>query len=246
MVRAHRRAARPRGADDEAAASRGGRSPLGAGDHARGVRRAGLLHDARAPRGGAGAALRAGIESRSRPQGGAMADEPTKYQLTEDEIPTHWVNLLPDLPGEPLPPLHPGTQAARRPRRPHAALPDGADPAGGLARAGDRDPRRGPRRLPAVAPDAAVPRAPPRGRARHAGAHLLQVRGRLAARVAQAQHGGPAGLRERARRREEALDRDRRRAVGLGAGLRLPAVRPRVRGVHGRLVATTRSPTGAR
>jgi tryptophan synthase beta chain len=35
--------------------------------------------------------------------------EPTKYVLGEDDIPTHWVNLLPDLPGEPLPPLNPGT-----------------------------------------------------------------------------------------------------------------------------------------
>jgi tryptophan synthase beta chain len=38
-----------------------------------------------------------------------MADAHTKYLLTEDAIPTHWVNLLPDLPGDPLPPLHPGT-----------------------------------------------------------------------------------------------------------------------------------------
>src|ERR671929_295504 len=37
------------------------------------------------------------------------SDVPTKFLLTEDRIPTHWVNLLPDLPGEPLPPLHPGT-----------------------------------------------------------------------------------------------------------------------------------------
>src|SRR4051794_15585400 len=35
--------------------------------------------------------------------------EPTKYVLGEDAIPTHWVNLLPDLPGEPLPPLSPQT-----------------------------------------------------------------------------------------------------------------------------------------
>jgi tryptophan synthase beta chain len=35
--------------------------------------------------------------------------EPTKYVLGEDAIPTHWVNLLPDLPGEPLPPLNPRT-----------------------------------------------------------------------------------------------------------------------------------------
>ncbi|MEA2419780.1 MAG: tryptophan synthase beta chain [Thermoleophilaceae bacterium] len=35
--------------------------------------------------------------------------EPTKFTLTEDRIPTHWVNLLVDLPGDPLPPLNPGT-----------------------------------------------------------------------------------------------------------------------------------------
>ena len=32
------------------------------------------------------------------------------YRLPESAIPTHWVNLLADLPGEPLPPLHPGTK----------------------------------------------------------------------------------------------------------------------------------------
>src|SRR6188472_4463480 len=35
--------------------------------------------------------------------------EPTKFLLPEDQIPTHWINLLPDLPGEPLPPLSPRT-----------------------------------------------------------------------------------------------------------------------------------------
>src|ERR1700755_3029201 len=33
----------------------------------------------------------------------------TKYVLGEDAIPTHWVNLLPDLPGDPVPPLNPQT-----------------------------------------------------------------------------------------------------------------------------------------
>src|SRR5919202_6691408 len=33
----------------------------------------------------------------------------TRFLLSEDEIPTHWVNVLPDLPGEPLPPLSPAT-----------------------------------------------------------------------------------------------------------------------------------------
>ncbi len=38
-----------------------------------------------------------------------MSDE-TTFPLPESEIPTHWVNLMPDMPGEPLPPLHPGTK----------------------------------------------------------------------------------------------------------------------------------------
>ena len=38
-----------------------------------------------------------------------MSDETVKYLLPESEIPTHWINLLGDLPGDPIPPLHPGT-----------------------------------------------------------------------------------------------------------------------------------------
>ena len=38
-----------------------------------------------------------------------MSEPATKFLLPEDAIPTHWVNLLPDLPGEPLPPLSPQT-----------------------------------------------------------------------------------------------------------------------------------------
>jgi tryptophan synthase beta chain len=39
-----------------------------------------------------------------------MSEQPVKFLLPESEIPTHWINVLPDLPGEPLPPLHPGTK----------------------------------------------------------------------------------------------------------------------------------------
>ena len=39
-----------------------------------------------------------------------MSEETTKYQLPESAIPVSWVNLLPDLPGEPLPPLNPQTK----------------------------------------------------------------------------------------------------------------------------------------
>jgi tryptophan synthase beta chain len=38
-----------------------------------------------------------------------LSAEAVKYMLSESEIPTHWVNLLPDLPGDPTPPLNPGT-----------------------------------------------------------------------------------------------------------------------------------------
>lgn len=38
-----------------------------------------------------------------------MSDESTKYILPESSIPKSWVNILPDLPGEPLPPLSPAT-----------------------------------------------------------------------------------------------------------------------------------------
>ena len=37
-------------------------------------------------------------------------DQQVKFLLPESELPTHWVNIVPDLPGEPLPPLHPGTK----------------------------------------------------------------------------------------------------------------------------------------
>ena len=36
-------------------------------------------------------------------------DDVMKIVLEESEIPTAWYNILPDLPGDPMPPLHPGT-----------------------------------------------------------------------------------------------------------------------------------------
>jgi tryptophan synthase beta chain len=36
--------------------------------------------------------------------------ETVKFMLGEQDIPTHWVNLMADLPGEAPPPLHPGTK----------------------------------------------------------------------------------------------------------------------------------------
>ena len=39
-----------------------------------------------------------------------MSERPVKFTLDERDIPTAWVNLMADLPGEALPPLHPGTK----------------------------------------------------------------------------------------------------------------------------------------
>src|SRR3954453_8868114 len=39
-----------------------------------------------------------------------MSDDQVTYTLPGAEIPTHWVNLLPDLPGDPIPPLNPQTR----------------------------------------------------------------------------------------------------------------------------------------
>ncbi|HAP36250.1 MAG TPA: TrpB-like pyridoxal phosphate-dependent enzyme [Bacteroidetes bacterium] len=47
-----------------------------------------------------------------------MADK--KITLQENEIPTHWYNILADMPNKPLPPLHPGT---KEPIGPEALAP---------------------------------------------------------------------------------------------------------------------------
>src|SRR3954452_12108140 len=49
------------------------------------------------------------IGSAPRPREETMSER-IDFRLPESAIPTHWVNLLADLPGEPLPPLHPGTK----------------------------------------------------------------------------------------------------------------------------------------
>ena len=67
----------------------------------------------------------------------------TRWTLPPDQMPTAWFNVLPRL-AEPLdPPLHPATRRAGRARRPGAAVPDGADRAGDVARArGSTSPAR--------------------------------------------------------------------------------------------------------
>ncbi len=39
-----------------------------------------------------------------------MSDDQVKFVLSERELPTHWINLMADLPSDAPPPLHPGTK----------------------------------------------------------------------------------------------------------------------------------------
>ncbi len=39
-----------------------------------------------------------------------MSEQQHKFVLDESEMPTHWYNVVPDLPAPPPPPLHPGTR----------------------------------------------------------------------------------------------------------------------------------------
>ena len=94
--------------------------------------------------------------------------ETTKFLLTEAGDPDALGQPAARPAGRAAAAAAPRHRAAAGPGRPGAALPDGADHAGGLAGAGGRDPGRGARGLPAVAADAAVPRAPPGAGARHA------------------------------------------------------------------------------
>ena len=71
-------------------------------------------------------------------------ERPREVRARRERLPTTWYNLAADLPA-PAAAAAPGHAAADRPRRSRAALPDGADRAGGLDRARDRDPGAGAR-----------------------------------------------------------------------------------------------------
>ena len=161
-----------------------------------------------------------------------MSDQ-VKYVLDESRLPEAWYNIAADLPAPPPPVLHPGTGQPVGPDDLAPLFPMADHPAGGLDRPAHRDPGGGALGLPPVEADAALPRAPPGARARDAGAHLLQVRGRLADGLAQAEHGGRAGVLQQAGRRHAPDDRDGRGSVGLGARVRGRDLRARGRRVDG-------------
>ena len=162
-----------------------------------------------------------------------MPTDKERVDLPLNEIPAAWYNVLADLP-EPLPPpLHPGTGQPLTPEDlapifPMALIEQEMSP-----RALDSDSDGSPRTLQDLAPDAARPRRPPRKGAQDVLPHLFQERERQPRRQPQAQHRARPGLLQQAGRRAPPEHGDRRRPMGLGAGVRLPAFRSRVHDLHG-------------
>ena len=164
-------------------------------------------------------------------------DQRTKFLLDESELPTQWYNVIPDLPSPPPPPLHPGTHAAGRARRSRAAVPDGADRAGGHRRQLRRHPRRRARRLPAVA-------AERRCTAPTAWRRLLDTPAKIYYKYEGVSPAGShkpnTSVPQAYYNHEEGITQadhgDRRRPVGHRPRLRLRPVRHRVRDLAGRRV----------
>src|SRR2546423_12193739 len=101
----------------------------------------------------------------------------------------------------PVPALFaPGDEGTRAAAGLRAAVPEGADPSGDESEPHGADPGRNPGGLLSVrSADAALSRDPPGGVPHGAGQDLLQSRGPLAGRLAEAEHGDGAGLLRRAR-----------------------------------------------
>ena len=141
-----------------------------------------------------------------------MADR--RILLTEQDIPTHWYNLAADLATPPPPPLHPGTGQPVGPDDLAPLFPMALILQEVVDRSLHPDPGSGARRVCDVAADAAASARSAWSRRSARLPHLLQVRGRLAGRLAQAEHGRAAGLLQPRGGRPPPRDGDRRRAVG--------------------------------
>ena len=161
-----------------------------------------------------------------------MSDQ-TKFLLNESDLPRFWYNINADSPLPPTPVLRPDTLEPVTPDFLSVLFPMELI-------------------LQEVSTERFIPipeevreiyklyRPTPLLRARRlekalgtTGAHLLQERRRLAGGQPQTEHGHPAGLLQQGRRHEGAHHRDRRRAVGLGAGPGLQLLWPGPRSLHG-------------
>ena len=161
--------------------------------------------------------------------------EQVKFVLDESRLPEAWYNIAADLPAPPPPVLHPGT-----------GQPVGPDDLAPLF----------PMQiiLQEVSTDRAIAIPEEVRRSTGSGGRRRSIRARRLEsaletpariyykyegvspdRLAQAEHGGRAGVLQQGRGREAAHDRDRRRAVGLGARVRGRDLRPRGRRLHGQV-----------
>ena len=169
-----------------------------------------------------------------------------KYLLPESEIPTHWVNLLADLGPPPHPPLHPGT---KEPLGPEDLAP--IFPMGLIEQEVSTEPEieipDEVREIYKLWRPTPLHRAHRLERALDTPAHIYyKYEGGLARRLAQAEHRRRAGLLQQARGRAQAGHRDRRRPVGLGAGVWPAGCSTWSARCSWSGSATTRSPTAGR
>ena len=165
--------------------------------------------------------------------GGSEMSDPVKYVLAEERIPKAWYNITADLPQPPPPVLHPGTG--------QPIGPDDLAPLFPMALIGQEvstereieipGPVRDVYRLWRPTPLFSGARAGTRPR--DAGPDLLQVRRGQPGGKPQAEHGGRPGLLQQGRGDRAPGHRNRRRAVGVGAGVRGRAFRARDRRLHG-------------
>ena len=165
-----------------------------------------------------------------------------KFALDESEMPTHWYNLMADLPSPPPPPLHPGTHQPVGPEDLLPLFPIELIMQEVSAERYIEIPEAVRDALPAMAAVSPDPRPDLGAETRNSGADLLQVRRRVAGRIPQDQHGRAAGLLQLTPWRTSTHHGDRSRPVGHRLGLRLRALRHRVRGVAGRRIVRHQAP----
>ena len=162
--------------------------------------------------------------------------EQTRFDLSQDQMPTAWFNIMPSIVQagmQPLPPLHPGTHEPVGPADLAPLFPESL-----ILQEVSTEPWID---IPGEVLDIyRLWRPSPLHRATRLeqalqtpGAHLLQVRGRLAGGLAQAEHRRRAGLLQQGGRHEADRHRDRRRAVGLRARDGVRVLRDRLPGLHG-------------
>ena len=135
--------------------------------------------------------------------------EPTKFELPESEILEVRVNLLPDLPGPPAPPLHPATKEPVGPDDSPLIFPMGLIEQEVWPSRRSRSPTRSATRTGCGVRPCSTARTVLE-RALDTPAYIYYKKEGVSAGLAQAEHRGRPGLLQQAGGREQARHRDRR------------------------------------